>query len=197
MSVSGVRYLLASGSPRRRELLRQIGVQFDTVVSDVDEHIPPCEPRELVCALAERKAEAVFEKDGSIPVIGADTVVVLDGNVMGKPSDHADAERMLRSLSGRTHDVYTGVCVIYRDAGARRVVLRDVCRTSVTFTDMSESDIAAYASSPEPYDKAGAYGIQGLGAKYIEKIDGDYFNVVGLPLCRLAKLLACVEESLG
>ena len=132
--MSSVKYLLASGSPRRSELLRQIGVEFDVVVSHADEHVAPCAPDELVSVLAERKAEAVFETNECMPVIGADTVVVLDGHVMGKPSDRAEAERMLRCLSGRTHEVYTGVCVVFRDRNGRRAVERDVCCTRVTFT---------------------------------------------------------------
>lgn len=189
------KYILASASPRRRELLRQIGVEFETEVPDTDECVGVMPPPETVSILARRKAEAVFSLERGLPVIGADTVVVLDGQIIGKPKDRADARRILRLLSGRTHEVYTGICIVFRTAAGGRSAVSDVCRTSVKFTELSDADIDEYADTGEPDDKAGAYGIQGAGAKFIEKIDGDYYNVVGLPLCRLNALMARAESG--
>lgn len=183
--------ILASGSPRRKELLESLGLEFEVVVSDADEHIDETIPGQLVMVLSALKAEAVRKKlhekdvkDGKYCkeyiIIGADTVVYAKGEILGKPADKEDAERIIRMLNNDTHSVYTGVTII-----------SDKCRSSfyvetkVTVADMSDDEIKEYVSFPEIYDKAGAYGIQGAFARYIEKIDGDYYNVVGLPVSRL------------
>jgi septum formation protein len=176
--------VLASQSPRRRELLRQAGFAFITRVSAVDEDPRPGEdPEEHVCRLAKAKAEAVVCLPGEV-VLAADTVVVVDGNILGKPADEADARRMLRLLAGREHLVITGVCL--RNP-ARLLVAREITR--VRFVPLSEEEIRDYVASQEPMDKAGAYAIQGLASKFIDRIEGCYFNVVGLPLALVFKLL--------
>jgi len=171
--------ILASSSPRRRELLSLITPDFTVDVSDADESLPQgLSPQEVVLALAQRKAEAVAARHSPADtVIGADTVVALDGMILGKPADRADAAHMLRVLSGRTHTVCTGVCVI---AAGRAE--RFCAGAEVAFAPMSEAEIAAYLDTGEPFDKAGAYGIQGFGARYIERVSGDYPAVVGLPV---------------
>ena len=171
--------ILASASPRRNELLRLITPDFTVDVSDADETLPDgLDAHEAVALLARRKAEAVAaRRDQSDAVIGADTVVVLDGAILGKPHGREDAARMLRALAGRTHTVVTGVCVL---AGGRSECFTAEAR--VAFAAMSEAEIAAYLDTGEPFDKAGAYGIQGFGARYIERVEGDYPAVVGLPV---------------
>jgi septum formation protein len=182
-----VKLILASGSPRREVLLSQIGVEFDVEPSGAAEAIPQgAPPRELAEQLAIDKARLVASRRESGLVIGADTVVVLDGRVLGKPADGTEAGDMLRALSGREHLVITGIAVV--DAGSGRV-RSDAVVTGVQFVPLSEEMIARYIATGEPMDKAGAYGIQGFGALLIERIDGCYFNVVGLPLRRLAELL--------
>lgn len=178
--------VLASASPRRQALLRQIGIRdFDIRVSDADESYDPAlSPGEIVETLSRRKAEAVSCGPEEI-VIAADTMVFLDEQRLGKPADPADALRMLRSLQGRTHTVRTGVTV---RQGAR--YLTGCESTAVRFRELTAPQIQAYVDSGEPLDKAGAYGIQGLGALLVEEIHGDYFNVMGLPLLRLARMLA-------
>lgn len=179
--------VLASGSPRRRELLEQMGLKhYHIVTPDVDEHMEghPA-PDELVEALSRRKAEAVREKAGADAlVIAADTVVALDGAILGKPHSREQAAAMLAALSGREHAVYTGLTVL---RGERAVTEHE--RTTVTFRELTEAEISAYVSTGEPMDKAGAYGIQGVGALLITGISGDYFNVMGLPVCRLGRML--------
>ena len=181
--------ILASASPRRKELLERLGLEFRTVPAEVDER-PIAEgirdPERLVTALAEAKAKAVARAHPGALVIGADTVVVLDGEILGKPSDESEARRMLSRLSGRTHHVYTGVAVV-DGASGRFHVCAEV--TAVTFGRLTEELIDRYVRTGEPLDKAGAYGIQGLGATLVERVEGCYFNVVGLPLFRLARLL--------
>lgn len=180
--------ILASGSPRRRELLEQIGVKHYRIVSpDVDEHVEghPA-PEELVEFLSRRKAEAVGAKAGpDALVIAADTVVALDGAILGKPHSREEAAAMLAALSGREHAVYTGLTVL---RGERTVTGHE--RTAVTFRTLTGTEIDRYAATGEPMDKAGAYGIQGVGALLITGIEGDYFNVMGLPVCRLGRVLA-------
>jgi nucleoside triphosphate pyrophosphatase len=169
--------VLASQSPRRSEILRQAGIPFVVRASEVDE--TPLEgegPDDYVRRLAECKARAVEAAPGET-ILAADTTVVVEGEMLAKPADAADAVRMLRLLAGRRHEVLTGIC-LKRDAGL--VVDRAV--TEVWFAPMSEAEIAEYVASGEPMDKAGAYAIQGLASKYIEKIEGCYFNVVGLPV---------------
>ena len=179
--------ILASGSPRRRQLLEQIGLTFVVRSSDVDESVSPgLTPALVVESLSARKGEAVAAEaaPGDL-VLSADTVVALDGAILGKPRDRAEAEAMLTALSGRTHQVYTGVTLLQ---DGRRLTEHEV--TAVTFRPLSPGEIAAYVSTGEPMDKAGAYGIQGLGALLVERLEGDYFNVMGLPLCRLGEMLA-------
>ena len=179
--------ILASGSPRRRQLLEQIGLTFAVRSSDVDESVSPgLTPAQVVESLSARKGEAVAAEaaPGDL-VLSADTVVALDGAILGKPRDRAEAEAMLTALSGRTHQVYTGVTLLQ---DGRRLTEHEV--TAVTFRPLSPGEIAAYVSTGEPMDKAGAYGIQGLGALLVERLEGDYFNVMGLPLCRLGEMLA-------
>jgi len=170
--------VLASGSPRRGEILTNAGIPFvREVPSNIDETPKPGEsPQDYVVRLAREKAEAV-EARGDRIVLGADTSVVIDGQILGKPSSPADAIQMLRLLSGRSHEVITGICL--RSA---RVRVTDAAITRVWFAALSDSDIDAYAASGEPMDKAGAYGIQGLASKFVERIDGCYFNVMGLPI---------------
>lgn len=175
--------VLASKSPRRQELLARIVPDFRVLVTDADENISgDVTPEEFVMLLAERKARAADLKESL--VIGADTIVVCDGKILGKPRDAADAERMLKLLSGRSHYVYTGVCVVQN---GNAVV--DYEKTQVFFDTLSDEDIAAYVRSGEPMDKAGSYGIQGAGVLFVREIRGDYNNVVGLPLFKLGKML--------
>lgn len=184
--------VLASASPRRRELLTQAGYSFEVRPA----HIPE-DPREgedpiaYVTRLAREKAEVVFRElsangsaDGALVVLGADTTVTLDNHILGKPEDAADATRMLRMLSGRSHHVITGVAVV--TAGGAEVAAEV---TAVRFLTMTDEEIAAYVATGEPMDKAGAYGIQGLAARWIPRIEGCYFNVVGLPLALVSTLL--------
>jgi len=178
--------ILASASPRRRELLRLVFNSFRVVVSSFDESSTPdqLDPGEAVMHSAEGKAGNVAGQFPEALVVAADTIVVVDGEVLGKPKDSADAARMLRKLSGRTHQVYTGVAV------ARNGSLHsDFERTEVTFRDVDTEMISRYLASGEPMDKAGAYAIQGIGAVLVKAIDGCYFNVVGLPIYRLSLLL--------
>ena len=179
--------ILASGSPRRRQLLEQIGLTFAVRSSDVDESVSPgLTPAQVVESLSARKGEAVAAEAAPGDLVhSADTVVALDGAILGKPRDRAEAEAMLTALSGRTHQVYTGVTLLQ---DGRRLTEHEV--TAVTFRPLSPEEIAAYVSTGEPMDKAGAYGIQGLGALLVGRLEGDYFNVMGLPLCRLGEMLA-------
>ena len=177
---------LASGSPRRRELLTQIGIEYEVLVSEADENCGITDPAGLVEELSKRKALAVAEKlkadnKKEYMVIGADTVVALDGIILGKPEDKEDAVRMLERLSGRSHEVFTGVTIVCEDGTS---VTFHEC-TKVTFFDMTREEIEEYVATGDPLDKAGAYGIQGFCARYIKGIDGDYNNVVGLPVGRL------------
>jgi septum formation protein len=176
-----VNLVLASGSPRRRELLAQLGLFFDVVPADVDETPLPGEsPRDLVRRLAVAKATAV---DGD-PVLAADTIVEVDGEILGKPLDAADARRMLGRLSGRSHHVHTGVAV---RSGERVEV--DVTTTIVTFVALTDGAVDWYLATGEPFDKAGAYAIQGAGGVFVETIRGSASNVVGLPIATVARLL--------
>jgi septum formation protein len=181
------RLILASASPRREELLRRLGVPFTVVPSDLLEELPPGSPPEAVRAIALAKARAVAERVGSGVVLGADTVVVLGGTILGKPKDPDDARRMLRALGGRTHDVITGVALV--EAPARREVSTAVV-TRVLMGEYGEAEIEAYLATGEPFDKAGAYAIQGAGGLLVAGVDGCYTNVVGLPLTTTRRLLA-------
>lgn len=239
-----MKIILASASPRRRELLEQIGLAFEIRVSDVEEKVTTSDPGQVVEELSRQKAEAVLtaleEKEEDVLVIGADTVVALEGHILGKPADQKDAVGMLKGLSGRSHEVYTGVTLLYRprsgggddamageakdsayeampgkqeadevfsvnrkcpaagescrgsarsigsgDAGSRVCRKTFHERTKVAFYPLTEGEISDYVSSGECLDKAGAYGIQGIFARYVQGIEGDYNNVVGLPVGRL------------
>ena len=184
-----MKIILASASPRRKELLAQIGIPFQVVVSHVEEVITQTEPGKVVEELSLQKASAVAElmkgSDEELLVIGADTVVACDGQILGKPADEEEAVAMLRSLSGRSHEVFTGVTLLHLLPGGKVESKVFHERTAVTFCEMSEEEISGYVASGDPMDKAGAYGIQGFCARYIRGIEGDYNNVVGLPVGRL------------
>jgi septum formation protein len=185
--------ILASASPRRRELLSQAGLTFMVAAANINEDLLPDEAAAAyVQRLAEEKAQAVWNANRSantaedpLMVLGADTCVVCDGHILGKPADTADARRMLELLSGRTHAVLTGLAVI---TGTK--IVRDVEVTQVMFNQIDNDEIARYISSGEPLDKAGAYAIQGYAARWIPRIEGCYFNVVGLPIARTIAMLA-------
>ena len=180
------RFILASASPRRKELLQKAGYTFDIQVSDADETLPDgITPAEAVQLNAARKAQAVAQKHPGAVVLGCDTVVAIDGAILGKPQDEAEAKAMLRRLSDRTHTVYSGVCIT---DGETETVF--AVATDVTFYELSDRTIDTYAATGEPMDKAGAYGIQGLGCVLVKEISGDYSNVVGLPLSESARALA-------
>lgn len=179
------RLILASGSPRRKELLGSLGLTFDILVSDADETFAPgLPPVEIVQELAYRKAHAVANTLDAGFVLGADTIVVCDDLILGKPVDEADAKRMLKLLSGRAHAVYTGIALL-EVAGAGRVV-RDVRGTEVFMKHLTDAQIDAYVATGEPMDKAGSYGIQGQAAQFVTGIQGDYFSVMGLPVSLVA-----------
>lgn len=183
-----MRILLASASPRRKELLEQIGLSFEVVVSHVEEVITETEPGKVVEQLSAQKAEAVAGSLGEPEetlVIGADTVVAAENTILGKPADAAKAAEMLRLLAGRTHAVYTGVTLILRGASGETERKTFHERTDVSFYPMEEAEIRQYVATGDCMDKAGAYGIQGFCARYISGINGDYNNVVGLPVGRL------------
>ena len=183
--------ILASQSPRRRELLGLFRVPFAVRVADIDETMdlrkPPCDE---VARVSRMKAEAVPREDGDV-VIAADTIVVCDGEVLGKPRDEADAVRMLGLLSGRDHQVMTGMTVL---RGEKRVTCTEV--TDIHFRELSHREIENYVATGEPMDKAGSYGIQGGAALFAEKMVGDYYNVMGLPVCRLAMILREIAPEL-
>ena len=181
--------VLASQSPRRKELLTLLGHPFRVQAASVDETMEELPIAQAVARLSYRKAAAIDAGESQI-VIGADTVVVLDGKPLGKPKDAEDAARMLRSLSGKTHQVMTGVCVL---KGERVLTHTEV--TEVTFRSLTEQEIINYVATKEPMDKAGAYGIQGGAARFVEGIRGDYYNVMGLPVCRLNLMLEKIMEE--
>jgi len=194
-----MKLILASASPRRAEILHTAGLQFSVLSSAVDETPIPAElPNDLVQRLALAKAELVAARAlGPAIIIAADTVVVLEGAILGKPRTSEDARQMLEKLSGRTHSVLTGVALIRLPDVERREFIES---TQVHFASISKDEIVKYLSSGEPFDKAGAYAIQGLAGRYIPRIEGCYFNVVGLPLARLCKELAELgwsEEQAG
>lgn len=185
--------ILASASTRRKDLLAQVGIDCEVQVSEVDENIEAEEPGALVEALSSAKATNVADlQEGDFVVIGADTVVVKDGEVYGKPSNEEEAAKMLSSLQGDRHEVYTGVTLI-SVAGGDGLIDTFHVRTIVDMMPMSEAQINAYIKSGEPMDKAGGYGIQGKGAAYIRDVAGDFFNVVGLPISTVLSRL----ENMG
>jgi septum formation protein len=179
--------ILASASPRRSELLRNLGLPFRVLASDVNETVAPdLTPAEVVTELSQRKALAVANTLGKGIVIGSDTIVVLDDQILGKPTDEKDAFRMLQGLQGRIHEVYSAVTCIDAATGQMVTGYRS---TTVRFKPLGSDVMERYIATGEPMDKAGSYAIQGLGAIFVEGIDGDYFNVVGLPLSLLAEQL--------
>jgi septum formation protein len=175
--------VLASGSPRRAELLRLVGAPFEVVLPPEEPEPHTHVPEEVVTVLARRKAGDVAASRPRAWVLGADTMVALDGRLLGKPRDADEAAGMLRALSGAWHEVYTGICLCRQ--GRESFAWE---RSRVRFSTLSDSDIESYIATGEPMDKAGAYGIQGYGALWVERIEGCYFNVMGLPLARLARL---------
>lgn len=188
--------VLASSSPRRRELMAQAGFAFEVLVSEADETIETETPVEMVEVLSERKAAAVAEEikrqgfaEESILLVGADTMVAIDGKKLGKPKDEKGAEEMLEELSGRTHQVYTGVTLIRLKKAENGSILQESRTfyegTDVSFYPLTKEEIRSYIATGEPMDKAGAYGIQGKAAVFVKEIKGDYNNVVGLPIARL------------
>ena len=202
------RIILGSASPRRRELLEQIGIEFEIVVSDAREHYKSTRPEEIVRELALMKAEHVAKEverrekeraeQASIPrletgevhlcnvvILGADTIVVRDGQILGKPSDEEEAFSMLKSLQGRMHQVYTGVAVLNSDGSGSLRTISHAEETKVYVHEMTDEEIRRYIAAGESMDKAGAYGVQGRFAAYIDRIEGDYYNVVGLPVAYL------------
>lgn len=187
--------ILASRSPRRKELLGLILPAFSVQVSDADETLEPgTPPEEAVCRLALRKAQAVLALQGDpgeVVVIGSDTVVDVDGKILGKPHSREECLEMLRTLSGREHEVHTGVALL---RGGERRVFADTAR--VEFWPLTEAEIAWYAATPEPYDKAGGYGVQGRGSVLVKGIRGDYFTVMGLPVSRLWRELRQLAPEL-
>jgi septum formation protein len=183
---SSIPLILASASPRRRELLAQVGLQFEVIPAHIDETRHANEdPAIYVARLALEKAQAIHAQHPDAIVLGADTTVVLNGEVLNKPADLAEAEKMLRSLSGQTHQVHTGIAVVGSTAQRSHVET-----TNVIFAPIPEEDLAAYLATGDSLDKAGAYGIQGYAARWIPRIEGDYFNVMGLPVAATVKLLA-------
>ena len=177
--------ILASQSPRRQELMKHFGLPFSVQVADIDETMDPKEaPFDEVARVSLLKASAIRRKADDV-VIAADTIVVNDGVVLGKPADAAEAFAMLRSLSGKAHQVMTGMAVICQE---KTVICTEV--TDVYFRPLSDGEIRRYVETGEPMDKAGAYGIQGGAALFVEKIHGDYYNVMGLPVCKLGRILA-------
>lgn len=183
-----MKLILASASPRRAQILREAGISFSVLSSAVDETPYPNEtPHQVVQRLANAKAELVAARAvGPAILVAADTVVVLDGQILGKPRSTDDARRMLQLFSGRTHSVVTGVSMIRLPEMERRQFVET---TLVTFAPLSSADISRYLATDEPYDKAGAYAIQGHAGRYIPRIEGCYFNVVGLPLARVVATL--------
>ena len=180
--------ILASASPRRQELLKQIGLTFEVVTSSVEEKITPgISPAEVVKELSFLKARDIADQiDEPAIIIGADTIVVFEDKILGKPKDQEEALYMLNTLSGKEHQVFTGLSVI--DNKGNKVVSGYEC-TKVTFRQLNNYEITQYIKTGEPMDKAGSYGIQNIGSLFVSKIDGDYFNVVGLPVAKLALVL--------
>lgn len=175
--------ILASSSPRRKELLQTAGLEFEVHVKDVDESVPEgTPPAEAAIMTAAKKAGVIASEYKNDIVIGADTIVVANGRILGKPKDEADAEEMLKMLSGIEHEVITGVCIVCNEASHNFAQI-----SKVKFYDLTDEEIRAYVASGEPMDKAGSYGIQGLGCTLVEKIEGDYFNIVGLPVAEVCR----------
>lgn len=180
-----MKFILASKSPRRREILSELGLKFEILTADTDETCTLTDPRKYVEELSLRKGSAIIDKiDSDTIIIASDTIVVCNGEILGKPRDRSDAKRMLDMLSNSKHDVISGIALISK---SKAVTASET--THVFFDTMTEADKKIYLNSSEPYDKAGAYAIQGLASMWIKGIDGDYFNVVGLPVKRLRDTL--------
>ena len=187
MAYCNKRLILASGSPRRRELLDKFGINYEILPAQGEESAPPeLTPGERVKALAAQKAEETAHRvnDPTAVILAADTLVELDGEVLGKPGASERARAMLRALSGREHRVWSGVCI----REGERILAESEC-TAVRFRALSDAEIEAYIATGEPLDKAGAYGYQGLASLFVERIEGDFFNVMGLPVCRVGQML--------
>lgn len=187
MAYCNKRLILASGSPRRRELLDKFGIDYEILPAQGEESAPPeLTPGERVKALAAQKAEETAHRvnDPTAVILAADTLVELDGEVLGKPGAGERARAMLRALSGREHRVWSGVCI----REGERILAESEC-TAVRFRALSDAEIEAYIATGEPLDKAGAYGYQGLASLFVERIEGDFFNVMGLPVCRMGQML--------
>lgn len=181
--------VLASKSPRRKELLEKCNISFITDPADIDETInDSLSFEEAIQELSFRKAEAVLRRNEEAIVIGSDTIVTIDGEILGKPENHADAKRMLSLLQGRTHRVITGLCILSKNR-----CYQDVSVSEVTFAQMDEKEIETYIATGECDDKAGAYGIQGLGGRYVTEIKGDYYAIMGLPLNKVYEELKNVS----
>jgi len=193
--ISG-RFILASASPRRSELLKLLGFDFDVIPGSVDEAFRPAEtPREHVLRLSEEKALFVARCHPDAWVLGADTIVVVAGEALGKPGSPAEAKGMLEKLSGRKHEVFTGFSIVRQDRGSR---IREVVGSSVLFREIADDEMAWYTGTEEPYDKAGAYAVQGMGGCFIREICGSFSNVMGLPLCEVVdalKRVAAIDFS--
>lgn len=185
--VTNVALILASQSPRRKYLLEQAGLRFQVIPSPFDESsVDPTEPSLYVQRLAEYKADDIATCFPEAWVIGADTIVAADGRLLGKPSSRDAARQMLGQLSGKTHQVYTGFCICRHRDDLKFI---DAVRTDVTFKDLSDKEIEWYIKTGEPFDKAGAYAIQGMGTFLVRRINGSYSNVVGLPVCEIIEIL--------
>jgi septum formation protein len=190
ITVSG-RLVLASASPRRRRLLKLMGFDFDIIPASVDEGFRPSEtPREHVLRLSEEKALFIASGHPDAWVLGADTIVVIGEEILGKPGSPAEARGMLEKLSGRGHDVFTGFSIVRQNRGDR---MREVVQSSVFFRKITDDEMTWYTGTEEPYDKAGAYAVQGMGGCFIEQIRGSCTNVMGLPLCEVV----CAMKRIG
>lgn len=193
--MSDYKIVLASQSPRRKEILGKLGIDFEVIVSELEEKTSETEPSEIVKDLSRQKARAVFDRiQGDyekLAVIGSDTVVAHKGDIMGKPKNREDAYRMIRSFAGDTHYVFSGVTVIVKDSSGNDNVkcITFGVGTAVEVDSMTDDEIYSYIDTGEPFDKAGAYAIQGLFAPYVKSISGDYYNIVGLPLNELYRVL--------
>ncbi len=181
-----MRFVLASASPRRKELLKNAGYEYEVCPADIDETTPEGVEPQVACEiLARKKAQAVLKANPDAVVLGSDTIVVLGNKILGKPENESDAKAMLKALSGRVHQVCTGLCVCSKDK-----TLSMVSEADVRFYELSDEMIDAYIATGEPMDKAGAYGIQAIGSMLVKSIDGDYFTIVGLPVAKAARMLA-------
>ncbi len=176
--------ILASQSPRRRELLGKMGLEFSVQAADIDETMDPtCPPEQEVARVSRGKAAAILADENAV-IVAADTIVVCQGKILGKPHSKEEARQMLRQLAGKTHQVMTGCAVRHGD-----VLLHHTEITDVEFRPLAGAEIEAYLETGEPMDKAGAYGIQGMGGLFVQRLSGDYYNVMGLPVCALAQML--------